>query len=420
MELAKGSQDSTMGFAGERGFGVDTLMALRPTETEDAEEENEEESEKESEKEDEGKKGASKWFDLAAGIAKGRRSTLAAMQKLMGALEQALTLQKDATAELTKLPAAVAEALTIEQAICAVRSGAVEHVLGDNEEAFKDAVFIDHSKLGVLQHEFLRTFDMGLGHAPGISPTKSKAGPPCREYMDLVPICVLQKCVESFETADSKAAIEIAKKSFLAYKKPLTSLLASCNAARNELVRGAQQLVRDEKTRAAGGKDEGTKKKRSEEFDAFLMLHILRRDAEKKGVAAPKLVVGLFDVVAEQALEIPVLRLVSDARPVGVPYILPRESLAKELDAASAVGFSDDMDKLKADVSKAAQSQESIRASRAVSEEVAKGTRSWLLHAAPEQQVDCEMLGITNKMLLQQLQPQVFCTSASPVVSCQA
>eukprot|EP00971_Amphidinium_carterae_P039678 779384-Amphidinium_carterae.4 len=405
--LAQSSQDGSQGFSGTRSFLNDGLQALCPSAEKLEEDEEEDDGEEESEQDDEGLKGGSgskvKWYDLPGGIAKAKRMTAIQLQKLEQSLQQAITSHTNAVAEVAKLPVSLKDTLQSEIAIVDVRVGAIRRVLSDQELEFKDATKRLSKNISEIIHDYLRTFDVTMGST---APTKG-TGPPCREYLDLQPLVSLQSHVGSFENCENKAGVENVKKLFAASRKPLGGLLSSFNSARNELLRAAQQLLKDHKTKMLSKDLMGAR--------ARNCWHYAPKD-KASSTSSKSLTVSLFEIVAEHALEIPVLRMVSDPRPKGLPYILPKDALMKEIDTASAADFHKPMALLESQVKKAAETTDVVRASRTLDDDVAKALTPFMHTAAPERQMELPMTEAMAKLL----QPSVFCMSASSTISCQA
>eukprot|EP00971_Amphidinium_carterae_P152829 3029335-Amphidinium_carterae.1 len=87
------------------------------------------------------------------------------------------------------------------------------------------------------------------------SPTKS-TGVPCAQYLALVSLTHLNSRLSLFEDCKQKADVASVHQTIKDLKKPYGSLLGSVNAAKNELVRASQTLVKEMKAKQTRDKKE--------------------------------------------------------------------------------------------------------------------------------------------------------------------
>eukprot|EP00971_Amphidinium_carterae_P026728 527196-Amphidinium_carterae.1 len=80
------------------------------------------------------------------------------------------------------------------------------------------------------------------------SPTKS-TGVPCAQYLALVSMAHLSDRLSLFDDCKQKADVATVQQTIKELKKPYGSLLGSVNAAKNELVRATQTLVKEMKAK---------------------------------------------------------------------------------------------------------------------------------------------------------------------------
>eukprot|EP00971_Amphidinium_carterae_P351034 6491870-Amphidinium_carterae.3 len=316
-----------------------------------------------------------KHWDRPVQISRAHRQMTKELDALEESLQKTLAAVATCRTEVKSLPLAQQQTLQAELSILESRAEVIEKLQAMEKDEFKEN----------LQHEYLTGFDSHMGE-------EGSGKAPCKNYLELVSMAEIRTVLQDLEGVKTKRGLEELKQRYRDQKKHTNTLSATIMALQRELLKAAEQLVKEQKAKST----------------------------EKPKATATS--GSIFDVVAEvagQKGEVTVLqpgasfRQLQHPAELRVPSVFAKASFEKEFNEIWTQEWDTSLQKAVHAAEKEMRKGSAVRTAEAMPEGMATSWKVLRNRLAPVVRA-MDQLEIPPHVGAA-LSPQFFCTSASHV-----